>query len=488
LRQPKKFPDNHPLSLSLINLVRRQLSDFIFVGLDKNSGKTAILCPVKMHRILTEVFYDDRTHYVDLTNQIHPKSVLNAWQKAYYVYKWTSVARLRKFGSLPYAYATPKNKDLTRYRSIISYANHPLKLVYGVAQRAIIFMIKSINVTHFTLHKTHDVLRSIQKIQSDIGSTFQANTVFLPFAFDVKEMFTGLPHFVIRNAVLFLIDYARELTRSQYVRVPNDKSYPCAFGRSANKFDVAEITFSQIFEIVSFDIRSAVFTLGSHLFLQQSGAPIGILSTAEAIATCVHAEHVWHSSLGVDAMFIRVLRYVDDLIGVAVFNDKNAASQLRAQTLVRQLQTTCYPDGLVLQQEQFHNQSVVFLEANVHVSRNKITVSHHSKNIQHIRDTGSQKFYTMQCSNSFSSRNSKRGVLISRLIAISSNSPCSTSLLSAVKNLFHETSTLGYGNRIQRQACARMYRVSHNDIWLTISQSLLHKPRRSRRLSQMRSS
>jgi hypothetical protein len=197
-------------------------------------------------------------------------------------------------------------------------------------------------------------------------------------------MFTGLPHFVIRNALVFLIDYARQLTRSQYVRVPNDKSRPCAFGRSANTFDVAEITFTQIFEIVSFDIRSAVFTLGSHLFLQKSGAPIGgVLSTAEAIATCVHAEHVWHSSLGVDAMFIRVVRYVDDLIGVAVFDNKSEVSRVRAQTLVQQLQSSCYPDGLVLQREQFQNKSVVFLEAKVHVSANKITVSHHSTNKRH---------------------------------------------------------------------------------------------------------
>jgi hypothetical protein len=135
-------------------LVRHQLKSFIFVGLDKNSGKTAILCPVKMHMILTEVFYADHSHYVNLTDQLLPKNVLHAWQKAHYVYKWNTVARFRKAGTLPYAYATPKNKDLSRYRSIISYADHPLKLVYAVAQRAVIFMIKSVNVTHFTLHKT----------------------------------------------------------------------------------------------------------------------------------------------------------------------------------------------------------------------------------------------------------------------------------------------------------------------------------------------
>jgi hypothetical protein len=48
----------------------------------------------------------------------------------------------------------------------------------------------------------------------------------------------------IKNQVLFVF---HEISRL----------YDCAFGRSANKFDVAEITFQQIRDVISFDIRSA---------------------------------------------------------------------------------------------------------------------------------------------------------------------------------------------------------------------------------------
>jgi hypothetical protein len=474
LRQPTCLPSDHPLSLSAVNEVKHLLHGFILLGLDKNGGKTAVICPVKMRQILIQVYFDDTDHYQKLVGQDLQISIVDAWNDAYISYGWRTIARFLKSGSIPYAYALPKNKDLSKYRTIVSYANHPLKFVYRVTQRAVVFLIKMLPDTHFTLFRTQDALAQFSKMQNELSDVFGQDTAFLPMVFDVKEMFTGLHHAQIRRAIQFLIEKSTSLTRSKFVRVPRDKARPCVFGKSANIFEVSHVSFQQIYDVVSFDIRSAVFSLGNTLFIQKSGAPIGgVLSTAEALATCAFAEYSFHSSCVVDNRVFRVCRYVDDIWGVCCYKKSDDFSLQNAQHISQMLQNNCYPGGLVLKQDEFKNGTGIFLETRVSVTGNKIYAFHHSKNLRNILESGKQKFYTMQSSLSFSSRNSKRGVIVARLMAISKNSPDLTTLFCSVAAFFVELKILGYGTRILKQACMRLYFHSKSDLWLEIPRILL---------------
>jgi hypothetical protein len=85
-----------------------------------------------------QVYFDDTDHYQWLFGQNIQTSIVNAWRDAYTSYGWHAIARFLKSGSVPYAYALPKHKDLSKYRTIVSYANHPLKFVYRVTQRAVV--------------------------------------------------------------------------------------------------------------------------------------------------------------------------------------------------------------------------------------------------------------------------------------------------------------------------------------------------------------
>jgi hypothetical protein len=275
---------NHPLNLENAVSVKQQMSGFIFLGLDKNYGKTAIVCPVKMHQILKKTFLDDKIRYTStaLSDHITEEEIVNGWKKAYDGHKWHSVAPLCTYGSVPYSYVIPKFKDLSRNRPIISYRTHPLRKVFKVALRALVFLVKSISVKTFTLHRTQDLLSRLKDIECDLGDNYEQNTEFLEFSVDVKEMFTQLPHKEIRLATKFVIDVTKKLTRSNYVRVPKFRK-ECAFGKSSNKNDVLQISTDQIFELVCYDVRSAIFRVGKHIMKQSNGAPIGgVLSTAEA--------------------------------------------------------------------------------------------------------------------------------------------------------------------------------------------------------------
>jgi hypothetical protein len=72
------------------------LAGFVIMGLDKNPGKTTIICPVKMYYILESVYILDTTYYTRLDSQFSPQ-VVDAWRKAYVVYGWTAITKNDQF-------------------------------------------------------------------------------------------------------------------------------------------------------------------------------------------------------------------------------------------------------------------------------------------------------------------------------------------------------------------------------------------------------
>jgi hypothetical protein len=473
IRSISKASYPRALSLSVIKEVKKSLSGCIFLGLDQNVGKTAVVCPVKMQKILENVFINDEKHYEQL-HQKPAETILRDLKNSFHENHWSSVSNLRYLSSLPYGYAIPKAKDLDRLRPIISYVRHPLKNVFRVTQRALMFIIRNMKVSHFTLNRTQDLLERFSNFQQDLDSVFGEQTLFLPFSMDIKEMFTDLLHSAIRDSILFVIDQANDLTRSKFVRVPRDKSLQCSFGKSSNRFETNHVSFAQIFQIVDFDITNARFTVGKHIFHQVNGVPIGgVLSTAAAIATCAAAEHRWLSSLGADARFLRAVRYVDDVSGVVAYRENDQQTLNLAHSLLDSLKNDCYPGGLLLKDENIESGSFKFLETITTISKNQIHATFNNKNIDSICSSGTQKFYTLQSSYSYSKRSAKLGVIIARLHAMDRNTATSSDLFKAVGLFFIELRLKGYGTKIMKQACARMQTHTGGTIWPLISKFLI---------------
>ena len=214
------------------------------------------------------------------------------------------------------------------------------------------FIISTLPEKHFNLPKTQDFLHKMSAFSAQLRFRHGKNVQFMPFSLDIKEMFTGLPHAVMRTSINWLLDHAKHCTRSVYVRVPKDKKISCGWGMSNNISDVLQISFQQMSEVLNFDLGNAIFTVGSVLTKQKQGAPIGgVMSTALAIGTCVYCEIAFVETLGVDVHFLRVLRYVDDISGVIAFLKNDPSSFLKAKTLLKQLQEKCYPPELLLKPE-----------------------------------------------------------------------------------------------------------------------------------------
>jgi len=195
----------------------------------------------------------------------------------------------------------------------------------------------------------------------------------------------------------------------------------------------------------------------------------GVMSSAYAIKVCVRAEIEFFKSLGTDQKYFGAIRYVDDSDGAIAYQGDSINSYIRARSLLTQFREKCYPKELRMKSEHITSSGTFkFLETETTIHGNSISVRHFSKNAMNIQQTGEQKFFSLQSFDSFSSQNSKRGVLISKLITIDSNSTSDADLVSAVADLVVEIqSTLGYTRRIFYQACQTMYIRTERQIWLS---------------------
>lgn len=463
------------LTSSEVRVVRAKLRDWVIVELDKNTGKLSCMCPVRYHRAMTEMYINDTTHYTKQTG-ITSELLLQQWEWHYDVKNWREIAVFKGGAkmSIPFAHILPKFKDPSRYRVIVSYAHHPLRTVMWVCQKAIMFIISTLPSKHFNLPKTQLFLSRLTQHATELkqqhGNSDQLE--FIPFSLDIKEMFTGLPHKTIKQAVDFLLHHAATLNRRNvaHIRVPKDKSDPCGWGKSANLSEVHNITFTQIRGVVHFDVGSAYFSVGDTILLQKAGAPIGgVLSTALAVSTCVYTEIMFVESLGVDSRRLRVIRYVDDITVLIAILRNDPESLIKAQELYQNLKVNCYPKELVLKPENINNGSFKFLETLTTVRGNTIRVRHFSKNTQHIKNNGNQKFYCIQHAQSFSPWNTKYGVAISRLLAITDHCSSRALLIKCVHEFFFELKFLSYSTKFIRRVCQRMFRKTDDAIWLKLA-------------------
>lgn len=231
------------------------------------------LCPVKMHQILEKTFLLDTRHY-EFPN-ISTTDILLKLKQAYLQQGWISIERYDKNGTVPYAYAIPKFKDVTRFRPIVSYCTQPLRRVDSVAQRALVFLLKEVPLQHYTLWQTHNFLTRLSEMKETLIQSAGEGASLELAQFDVREMFTDLPHESILSAVTTILDLAPTCSRSHYVRVPKDSSIPCSFGKSCNLHDTKHISFAQILKVISFHLENAFLTVGIHILRQIDGSPIG---------------------------------------------------------------------------------------------------------------------------------------------------------------------------------------------------------------------
>ena len=424
------------------------------------------------------MFVDD-PHYVQQSTTF--EHILLRWSTIYTKTKWNRITSWKLNGSLPYVYILPKEKDLAKFRPIMSYVRHPMRSLFKLVGQALLFILYNIpsHIQHFALLKINELVSKVNGIQSHLIHQFQ-HPALLIASMDIKNMYTNLSHQSIRRSIQWLIEVGRDDRRRSIhyntISIHRRKRSDVHFGRNYNNIAYVTINVTTLLDVVDFDLNQCIFTIGDIISKQVDGIPMGgYLSAIMAIVTCSYSEYQFHSTLGVDVMYIRAIRYMDDLNTFIVYDSQSLASYEHAKKLQHQIIHTCYDPTLELETQPINDNQYQYLEANINISNiNDITVFPLRKNYQSIITTNQQKIFKFQhYTYSYSSAHAKRGAIIGTIHRLIRNSNNNILLFIALNQLYIELATLSYSLRCYTQALHHVYTTTNNIIIQCALQFLL---------------
>lgn len=431
--------------------------DLVCMTIDKNANKLAITCKCHYYSMLSKLYLNDTVHYeaIQLTSNDIKKQYLQMYNKK----GWAKHAKFNSnAGSLPYAYAIVKQKDYNKLRPIVSYFNHYCKRMFKLVGNILTFMWTNLDEVvncnnsnnspspaaaaypHFGLHNISKMKSIFLEKLDSLKKVYAENTRLHILSADIANMYTSLPHEVIREAVLWLLNiYSQNI--SQKIRLSRNKPimvYAHRFDKKGiyfnTNYEVAaykKFTLEEIYEVIEFDLNNVYFTVGSDIILKQKqGLPMGgLLSAALANITCMYREYYYiNSSLKIyRSLPFTSIRYMDDKLTIIAANNTHTLQQQRfhVQNLKNHLNKYLYPKQLKLEwQEADLNNRFTYLESLVYVNKqeNNIIIRPYRKNFETISQLGFQKYLILQDFYSFTSFKSKLGVIISLLLRLERNS------------------------------------------------------------------
>ena len=436
--------------------LREALGASIFGFQDKNPGACTIECPRIQWKREYRMYYGNTASFHRTAHTDHSYWLL--MRAAHAKFGWERLASFPSFADFtaPYGYCFQKHKDAMRDRPIVSYSVHPLRRILNMAARGFLFIFKNSGLESFTLHTVQDMLPTFTTWMDATGNMFGRFTRWLRYMGDIKEMFTRLPHDRIKPAVDFILDLCASTRRgrARVVCVEKRARGAVRFGRCNPDLlpQFANLTFSQIREIIMADIALCLFkSLG--VWLQQYvGIPMGSpLSPVLAICTCAYAEHQFHASIRDSALFTEhrryfFMRYVDDLFGVVAYDSRSRASLALARETLHRLVHDAYDPNLILKAEPVDGWFPL-LSSLVHFpASGPVAVRFHNKNWSALTQDGGGaiKFLKIQHRSSFMSAQDARARILGALHRLHVSVSSEALRLASVLEMFCEFRAQGY--------------------------------------------
>ena len=269
--------------------------------------------------------------------------------------------------------------------------------------RSLMFLLLSnSNLSHFTLPRTHDFLKYhtniLQKKISDLKSD-NSDYELLSLSYDVKNMYTELPHDKIMNSIRWRIEQTKltKLGRHNRIHIQKTGRNVVTFQRSGGSF---AITFAQLLVFAQFDLENVFFTLGKNILKQIIGIPMGSpLSPSLAIIICAYSEHKFLTSIHSFKYFTAV-RYMDDVHACIIITPYSGEQKDKCLRIIDDMEKI-YPETLTL--EKTGEGSTDFLESTITYTKQDVSVRYFSKNKETIQHKLSSKlkFYRFQPISSF---------------------------------------------------------------------------------------
>ena len=457
---------------------KRELKDYIISEIDKNTGQLYAHCPaLELTRLRDNIINcDNFDNRIGLTSKFILDGIHEKYRRLnlHKIAPWTN-------GTLPYMYCTPKHKDpIKKTRIIASYFRYPLKKLYKLASKAGTWLLRSLpeKYRHFTLHKVGDVKKRLHEGLKQVTKQYKDNTEIISFQTDVKQMYTFLCPQEIRKAITWLFEIMKTTCpkRSPYntilaVSKAMDTKFPenVRWGRGTDEEHTVTMTFKNLQDIYDLDLDYSFSTTNGVVSYQSIGCPIGgFLSAFYANTVCAYHEWQLLQSLGSFSDNIYGIRQMDDLL-VWIATEKNDdKTKIKAHSLKRKFLKTngVYKGGLELEEEKVQIQwkqgmkHFVHEFAGVHITvrarQPTVECTTLDKNEANIREGKGQIIARYPPWNSYTTEQSKKGVIMGTIHRIKEQNSSSQLAAQSLYKNYLEYREIGYPTQFYKDTLGRM--------------------------------
>ncbi|GBG64519.1 hypothetical protein CBR_g45215 [Chara braunii] len=298
------------LSVDEVHAAKKRFDGLVLTPLDRNPGETVVMCPMIYYQAMISTFVLNPGYTI---MQVNEGVVLRELRED------VNAAGLRKFakwegkGRIGSAYVIPKHKDLTRYRPICPTYLEPMVRTGRVVARGLNFLLGRLpRGSHFNLPAVSQLTSALGRINSSINQRRRVPDVKAT-SYDIKDMFSRLPHQEILRSLSWLLDFHKMKGRS-FVRV-NTRGKGSSFGRTTGADHWRLLLLDEVFEFVRIELQHTYTFATSVLLRKDVGIPMGKTTSPPLACTlCAFFECMFLRSLGKYGRQVFGIRLVDDVI------------------------------------------------------------------------------------------------------------------------------------------------------------------------------
>ncbi|GBG72473.1 hypothetical protein CBR_g12048 [Chara braunii] len=216
------------IDVNKIKELKVRLDGLLLTPLDRNPEETLVLCPKIYFDALMELFVCSPGYIVERATKEEVKDRMRVEAKEKGI---LTFARWEKKGSFGEAYVMPKHKDLTRFRPICPMFMEPTVRTCKTVVKALNHMLFTLPSSwHFNLRSVSDLVPRLEGLNKKIGKRIDGSMPPISMPYDIKDMFSKLPHIDIIEAVEWIFDYHNSKGRD-FIRV-NTRGKGSSFGRT----------------------------------------------------------------------------------------------------------------------------------------------------------------------------------------------------------------------------------------------------------------
>ncbi|GBG61078.1 hypothetical protein CBR_g18670 [Chara braunii] len=404
----------------IVLAVKNKFRDLIVTQVDRNAGDLVLMCPSTYQHGLDKLFaWNVANDEVSRSEAVIMKEMKTDFenQGLHKLVNWN-----------------PKGREHTTTGS-------------RWIARALNFLLEKLpGVMHFNLTATARLEQNLKKAETKLQQ-YGKDTLTTSGGFNIKEMFTSLPHSTIMGALNWLLG---EWEKKGFLKITVCKRRKqVTLGRKAYGKGYVKFSFTYIRSFISFKLQHTYTKCRGKMLKQVIGVPMGKNSSPPLTCIlCAKYEESFLRSLGSDRKLVHGVSFMDDAMLAVVCNRRKESSVGMAREILRKF-GSCYGKKLSLVCTDDGSNTIDFVGSKLTIvpKRTQFLLEPKIKNRLEVRMGEVQQRLVHRCFqdfNSYSDKRAKIGAIIGCLHHIQQMANSESTLVLPVLALKYELLRLGY--------------------------------------------